>query len=309
MIVGRGFFSGSANRNDRLANAGASTPIRNYGGNMGYKEDYGAGRVNNVRPKPGVRIQDVYGIKQADAGDFSGGGVNVASADTSTFDRDDFQKYYNAHGFEGKFDSGRHSPIMIKMLRDNHQQDIKELRYRDGQFLNRAKPEGNPFTRFAGSLFNAVTGTQPAAANVLDGKIDFGSAVREIGNLPSDYKATEAAAFRAAENFRRQVAADERVQGIIDRNPRLTRGADGSVKAVQQTRAEAGASANTAQGNRARVKANSVARAKAMAANRISKGQSASQSASANKASMKAAAKKRHSAFKKKRAQKKNNKK
>ena len=56
---------------------------------------------------------------------------------------------------------------------------------------------------------------------------------------------------------------NDRVQGIVNRNPRLTRSADGSVKAVQQTRAEAGVSARTAQGNRARVKANTKARAQA----------------------------------------------
>ena len=275
MIVGRGFFSGSANRNDRLANAGASTPIKNYGGNMGYKEDYGAGRVNNVRPKPGVRIQDVYGIKQADAGDFSGGGVNVASADTGGLSEDENYKAYMK--LQGIKYPRTLSDMFHNLNRGNMRQDIKEGRYKDGQYykegslLNQAKPEGNPFTRFAGSVFDAVTGTQPAAANVLDGKIDFGSAVRGIGNLPSDYKATEQAAFKSAENFRKQVAEDEKIQRIIDRNPKLTKGADGRVKAVQTTRAQAGASARTAQGNRARVRANSVARAKASAVNRRKK--------------------------------------
>jgi len=42
-------------------NAGPSTPIKDYGGNMGYDKDYGAGRVKNVRPKPGFTLKDVYG--------------------------------------------------------------------------------------------------------------------------------------------------------------------------------------------------------------------------------------------------------
>ena len=96
----------------------------------------------------------------------------------------------------------------------------------------------------------------------------FRDTVSGMSNLPSDYKATEAAAFKGAENFRKQVAEDKRIQGIIDRNPRLTRTADGSVKAVQLTRAQAGPSARTAAGNRARVKANAKARAKAAAVKR-----------------------------------------
>ena len=42
-------------------NAGPSTPIKNYGGKMGYDQNFGAGRVTNVRPKPGFTLKDVYG--------------------------------------------------------------------------------------------------------------------------------------------------------------------------------------------------------------------------------------------------------
>ena len=42
-------------------NAGPSTPIKNYGGNMGYDQDFGAGRIKNVRPKPGLKLKDVTG--------------------------------------------------------------------------------------------------------------------------------------------------------------------------------------------------------------------------------------------------------
>ena len=41
-------------------NAGPSTPIKYYQG-MGYQPYYGAGRVTNVRPKPGVSVKDIYG--------------------------------------------------------------------------------------------------------------------------------------------------------------------------------------------------------------------------------------------------------
>ena len=42
-------------------NDGPSTPVKNYGGNMGYKTDYGWGRIKNVRPKPGLTLKDVTG--------------------------------------------------------------------------------------------------------------------------------------------------------------------------------------------------------------------------------------------------------
>jgi len=45
--------------NLQAMNQGPSTPIKNYGGNMGYKQNYGAGRVTNVRPKGGLSLTDV----------------------------------------------------------------------------------------------------------------------------------------------------------------------------------------------------------------------------------------------------------
>lgn len=157
------------------------------------------------------------------------------------------------------------------------------LNYQQGVPFGKTEDRGNILQRIAGSIFDAATFTQPVSAQPTMSTFsetgdpsfrayrmgqDFADSIRGIGNLPSDYKATEAAAFKGAENFRKQVAEDKRIQGIIDRNPRLTRGADGSVKAVQKTRAQAGPSARTAAGNRARVKANARARAKAAAVNR-----------------------------------------
>ncbi len=119
--------------------------------------------------------------------------------------------------------------------------------------------------RGIGNLPSDYKATEEAAFRAAE---KFRDTVSGMSNLPSDYKATEAAAFKGAKNFRKQVAEDKRIQRIIDRNPRLTRGADGSVKAVQLTRAQAGPSARTAAGNRARVKANAKARAQAAAVKR-----------------------------------------
>jgi hypothetical protein len=56
-----GFFSGSERKDKRIAgNLGPSTPIKNYGGNMGFSQNFGAGRVTNVKPKKGFTLKDVY---------------------------------------------------------------------------------------------------------------------------------------------------------------------------------------------------------------------------------------------------------
>ena len=86
-----------------------------------------------------------------------------------------------------------------------------------------------------------------------------------IASLPSDYKATEAEAFRKAEAY-------QEAKKIAERNPNVTVGVDNKgqpvARAVQQTRDEAGSSARTAEGNQARVKQNAQARAQAAAINR-----------------------------------------
>ena len=34
---------------------------KNYGGNMGFDQNFGAGRITNVRPKKGFKLKDVTG--------------------------------------------------------------------------------------------------------------------------------------------------------------------------------------------------------------------------------------------------------
>ena len=44
------------NKSNQKKIKGPSSPIKNYGGNMGFKEDFGTTRVGKVRPKPGFII-------------------------------------------------------------------------------------------------------------------------------------------------------------------------------------------------------------------------------------------------------------
>ena len=91
------------------------------------------------------------------------------------------------------------------------------------------------------------------------------AARQTVASLPSNYKATEAEAFRKA-------AAFQEAKKIAQRNPNVSVGVDSKgqpvARAVQKTRDEAGPSARTAAGNQARVKQNAQARAQAAAVNR-----------------------------------------
>ncbi len=318
----KGRFAGEGKKVAKVD--GASQPVRidtvTTGDGRTFQRvlpDFGAGRIGEIRLKkaeaedPTKVALDITGSRGR--GEIISGDV---SDDISGFDR------YLKENYGTGIDENRYKNMpgnLQRILRESYNEDKQKgrINYQEGAFLNEAKPKedkGNILQRIAGSIFNAVTGTQPAAAQPIMSTFsetgdpsfrayrmgqDFADSIKGIGNLPSDYKATEeaafkaaakfrdtvsgmsnlpsdykateAAAFKGAENFRKQVAEDKRIQGIIDRNPRLTRGADGSVKAVQLTRAQAGPSARTAAGNRARIKANARARAKAAAVNRRKK--------------------------------------
>ena len=120
------------------------------------------------------------------------------------------------------------------------------------------------------------------------------AARQTVASLPSDYKATEAEAFRKA-------AAFQEAKKIAERNPNVSVGVDNKgqpvARAVQKTRDEAGPSARTAAGNQARVKQNAQARAQAAAVNRKLSGKSISQTKADNKAKMRASAAARNASF------------
>ena len=81
------FFSGSERRDDRIAgNLGPSTPIKNYGGNMGFSQDFGAGRVTNVKPKKGFSLKDVYGDGTPRAQFFNPSGNEIGQIASATTD-------------------------------------------------------------------------------------------------------------------------------------------------------------------------------------------------------------------------------
>ena len=106
-------------------------------------------------------------VKTASAsGDFSG-----------TFNESDFQGYMKA------LDIKRPKalpPTMIRMLKQNYQDDVRDGRYKEGQLINQAPVKEKPSfveqtKNLAGSVFNAITGTQPAAASQIPGGMPTGT--------------------------------------------------------------------------------------------------------------------------------------
>lgn len=343
-MVRMGFFSGSANRDQRLAKVGgASQPVRidtvTTGDGRTFKRvlpDFGVGRIGEIRLKKAEadfvspRGKEVARLASLDptqniqpqplspigspAYEKELEGFKKEMKDTynyrTTYDLDtgeEIDKYFRkvpGGRVYGDKEMERDYPIFRQ-----YRYERNPLNYQEGVPFGKTEEKGNALQRIAGSIFDAVTGTQPVAADVLDGRINFNDAVRRIGNLPSDYKATEEAAFRAAEKFRDTVSGMSNLpsdykateaaafrsarnfkeaQAIAKRNPNVSINSDGKAVATN----------NSAK-----------ARAQAAAVNRKLSGKSMSQVKSENKQAMKDRAKARHAAFKKKRAEKKKNKK
>tara|TARA_S200000501_G_scaffold197284_1_gene185657 strand:+ start:1619 stop:2692 length:1074 start_codon:yes stop_codon:yes gene_type:complete len=338
-----GRFAGEKyNSDDQIASSLSSGGYGGYidaGSRRGYVSPEQADKMlknpetYKMRPSETRYLRESMGLPRAS---LSGGGVNVASADLEH--KEKFDGYLNKfYGFDTDSRTWKNMGGAGKrILNDSFNDD--SIKYKEGSLLNRAKPKeekGNILQRIAGSIFDAVTGTQPAAADVLDGRInfndslpststfsdtgdpsfrsyrmgqDFADSIQGIGNLPSDYKSTEAAAFRAAEKFRdtasgmsnlpsnykateaaafRTASNFKEAQSIAKRNPNVSINSSGKAVATNNS---------------------ATARAQASAVNRKLSGKSISQTKSENNKSMRDAARKRHAAFKKKRAQKKNKK-
>jgi len=242
----------------------------------------------------------------------TGGGVNVASADTGGLsEEENYKAYMKLQGIRYP----RTLPHMFHILnKENMRQDIKELKYKDGQFLNKAEPteeKGNILQRIAGSIFNAVTGTQPAAADVLDGRInfndslpststfsetgdpsfrsyrlgeDFSNLIKGVGDLPAQDTSFSSYVRGAKPGQERGNTRLQEARKIANRNPNVS---------INEKTGRAEATNNSGR-----------ARAQAMAVNRKLSGKSISQKKAENRQAMKDRAKARHAAFKKKRAEK-----
>ena len=161
-----GFFSGSERRDDRIAgNLGPSTPIKNYGGNMGFSQDFGAGRVTNVKPKKGFSLKDVYGDGTPRAQFFSPSGNEIGQIASATTDLSgltaalpsDYKETESQVNFEN-------------MLRKNFGDDADTMDYGIKQFIKQdfQRPDGtfDSPVRFQDNLINkALTDTKIAAAD------------------------------------------------------------------------------------------------------------------------------------------------
>ena len=151
----------------------ASDPFNPKGRGMGDRFDPTAAKPNFFSPGGGA-FDKRNNVQVASAsGDFSG-----------TFNESDFKNYTRALGIKNY---KRGSDMFQRMLKENYMMDKKEGIYKDGQIFNRSdtllnkapvqeKPSFVEQTKnLAGSIFNAVTGTQPAAASQIPGGMPPGT--------------------------------------------------------------------------------------------------------------------------------------
>jgi hypothetical protein len=191
-IEGTGIATPSKKSMRLAGNLGPSTPVRIDTGidiNTGkpYKrvfQDFGAARVGEIRLKKAEADTTRPNFFSPGGGAFDErNNVQIASAGDS-FDENDFQGYLKAAGI--RYPKQLPGPMM-RGLRENYQMDKKEGIYKDGQIFNRTdtllnkapvkeKPSFVEQTKnLAGSIFNAVTGTQPATASQIPGGMPTGT--------------------------------------------------------------------------------------------------------------------------------------
>ena len=386
-IEGTGIKTPSKKSMRLAGNLGPSTPVRidkvTTGSGSTFKRvlpDFGAGRIGEVRLKkaeadikrpnyfsPGGGAFDERNNVQVASADLSSLDVgnsftkqadkNIASASTAT--SEGFNQFIQKD-FGISTDSRTYKSFPDHIKGDLKDQYRDSLKFKEGTQINQAPVKEKPSllertANFAGSIFNTVTGTQPATASQIPGgmpdaskastgdtsfasyrmagggqqqqektvvnptvkpqyeinraenrpsvggtagtgdtsfsayvrgggegqqrgivsPVSTGAPRQTVASLPSNYKSTEAEAFRKASAFKE-------AQGIAKRNPNVSVGVD--------SKGQPRATATNDSG---------VARAQAMAVNRKLSGRSISQTKAANKASMQKKAEARHATFKK----------
>ena len=161
------YFTNSNDRNIRMANAGPSTPVKFYKG-MGYMQDFGAGRVNNVRPKEGYTMRDVFGppVDRASTNEDFDTFRKIAQVDTKIAqggNSGDFDKYLrDTYGFTREDKIYRRMPGHL-------QRDLKDS-FRIDTEKNKQSNLTDRVTDFISKIF-----TPPAVAGTLDENQSFGS--------------------------------------------------------------------------------------------------------------------------------------
>ncbi len=149
---------------------------------------------NQFSPSVEVASADLSGISVGDSftkrAESNLADTKLASAgsdSSSTFNENDFQGYMKALDIKRP---RALPPTMIRMLKENYKDDVRDGRYVEGQLINKAPVEKKPtigerVANFTGGVFNALTGTQSAVAQTKEtGEGLFNK------NVPSDAYST-----------------------------------------------------------------------------------------------------------------------
>ena len=162
---------------------------RKQDGNI-QNSDFETDRYNKLKKKYGDQFSS-----DASPNFFSPGGgafdsrnnVEVASAGSDfsgTFNESDYQSYVKTLGIRNYRGL---PPTMQRLLKENYQDDVRDGRYKEGQLINQSPVKEKPSfidqtKNLAGSIFNTVTGTQPAAASQIPGGMPSGTQFSPSGD-------------------------------------------------------------------------------------------------------------------------------
>ncbi len=199
-IEGTGIKAPSKEASRMAGNFGASTPVRNFGGKI--LPDFGAGRIKNVRPKPGFTLKDVYGAKadttrpnffSPDGGAFDErNNVQIADSRTgvpqplslpgSPEYKQELKQYeesirsdypgidrYGVDELQNLTEEGQKRLEDSYNIYRDYNYERNPLKYQQGIDFSKKEEKKPSFVertkQLAGNIFNTVTGTQSAAAS------------------------------------------------------------------------------------------------------------------------------------------------
>ena len=167
-----------------------------------------------------IKIPDMVPVPKASIkGDETFEKKNFFSPDGGAFDERNDVKFASASGdFSGTFNESDDfssyikglgiknpkglPPTMQRMLKQNYKDDVRDGFYKEGNFINKAPKEEKPSfiaqtKRFAGNVFDAITGTQRAEASQISGGMPTSDSQFTSSNLNAAKAQTGDTSFAA----------------------------------------------------------------------------------------------------------------
>jgi len=175
-----GFFSPNRKTSSKDKQVASSMSSGSYGGYIDAGESRGFvspeqadkmiknPEAYKMRPSETRYLRESMGLPRAQFFNPSGNEVGQIASATTDLGGLSEDENYKAYMKEAGIRYPRQlSPMFHRLLRENMRDDIRDLKFKDGKFINKA-PEQNIFQKVGNFLTNTLTGSQPVAAGTLD---------------------------------------------------------------------------------------------------------------------------------------------